>query len=136
MIRIPIIKVKNGSSEYSHIIGTDRHDTLYLDKESGGLQYCNSQCMAGTKIYRGEQEYKFDMPPIPNDNPEYTTTGNPEIEFVGLDEFINIISSYIDEKSKTDMELLDMLKKLNIKEIEEHEKLSSAQDEAGIKWMI
>ncbi len=45
-MRIPIIKVKDGECE--HIVGTNNHDVLYVDKESGGIQFLNIQCCEGT----------------------------------------------------------------------------------------
>lgn len=54
---IPIIKVKDG--EYEHIVGTNSHDVLYVDVESGGIHYLNVQCQEGTKKYDGEQTMQF-----------------------------------------------------------------------------
>lgn len=56
-MRIPIIKVRDGECE--HIVGTNSHDVLYVDKESGGIQFLNIQCCEGTKKHDGEQTMQF-----------------------------------------------------------------------------
>ena len=50
----PIIRVANkiGDEVFTHIVGTDPHDVLLLDNETGGLQYCDMQMMGGTKRYK------------------------------------------------------------------------------------
>lgn len=57
----PIIKVKDKRLGYDHIVGTNSHDLLYVDEETGGIQYLNLQCMAGTKVYSKEKDndYQF-----------------------------------------------------------------------------
>lgn len=50
----PLIKVKDleiAKSCPEHIVGTNSHDSLYIDDESGGIQYLNLQCCEGTKKF-------------------------------------------------------------------------------------
>lgn len=44
---MPIIRVTDNADGTTHIVGTNKHDRLYLD-EDGCIQYINIQCMAGT----------------------------------------------------------------------------------------
>ena len=46
---IPLIIIKDG--EYEHIFDTDTHDSLYIDKETGGIQYLSLHCSEGTKRF-------------------------------------------------------------------------------------
>jgi hypothetical protein len=46
-MRFPIIKVRDKADGRIHILGTNSHDTLYVDN-SKGLQYLNLQCDDGT----------------------------------------------------------------------------------------
>lgn len=52
-MRIPIIKVRDG--DYEHVVGTNSHDVLYVDNESGGIQYLNVQGYEGTKKLTGSR---------------------------------------------------------------------------------
>ena len=50
MFKIPIIKVKDRSVYgKAHIVGTNPHDSLYIDNYSGGIHYHNIQCCASTQ---------------------------------------------------------------------------------------
>ena len=51
---IPIIEVQDG--DYKHIVGTNSHDILYIDEDSGGIQYLNMQCCEGTEKYEGDRQ--------------------------------------------------------------------------------
>ena len=44
---IPLIIISDYG--YEHILGNTSHDTLYIDKESGGIQFLGLQCCQGTK---------------------------------------------------------------------------------------
>lgn len=77
---IPTIKVKDG--DYEHIVGTNSHDVLYVDKDSGGIQYLNVQCQEGTKKYDGEQTMQF------IGGPGYFE--DVQIQFVTVEELIEI----------------------------------------------
>ena len=127
---IPIIKVKDKHSGYEHIIGTNSHDLLYVDKETGGLQYLNLQCMAGTKVYnQGEKpDYKF----IGNQPDEYVP--DVTVEYVTVEELINIAIKNMHEQTEAKIELDKMLL-MYIEEAEKcQEKLENAiPDTSGIR---
>ena len=79
-MRVPIIKVKDG--DYEHIVGTNSHDVLYVDKESGGILYLNIQCCEGTEKLDGEQTMQFvGMPGY---------FADCQIQFVTVEELIEI----------------------------------------------
>lgn len=48
-MRIPLIIIRDG--EFEHIFDTDTHDRLYIDKETGGIQYLSLHCSEGTKRF-------------------------------------------------------------------------------------
>lgn len=43
IIMIPVIKVKDKCGDRIHIVGTNSHDTLHIDEETGGIHYRNLQ---------------------------------------------------------------------------------------------
>ena len=73
----PIIRVKDSATGHIHIVGTNSHDTLYIDDSTGGIQYRNLQKSEAT----GGGDYEF----VGEDN-EYSPY--PEIEFVDFDELL------------------------------------------------
>lgn len=55
----PIIKVKDNDYKNVHIVGSDEHDSLYIDEETGGIQYLNLQCVCGTKKFENKSVFEF-----------------------------------------------------------------------------
>lgn len=55
----PVIKVKDNYNGTEHILGTNSHDSLYIDAETGGIHYLNLQCCAGTRKFEGKSDYEF-----------------------------------------------------------------------------
>lgn len=102
-MRIPIIKVKDG--EYEHIVGTNSHDVLYLDEKTGGIQYLNMQCYEGTEIYGGEQTMKFVAEPLE----EFDVHG-PRIQFVTVEELIEIAIKQMKDSTESKLKMHEMLK--------------------------
>lgn len=96
----PVIKVKDKDTGSIHILGTDRHDTLYVDDSTGGLHYMNLQNCEGTVK---NSCYEF-MSESENQYSPYT-----EVEFVTFDEFLEIYKKQIGitvEKEKYFREVL------------------------------
>lgn len=87
-MRIPIIKVRS-KDRHEHIVGEDIHDTLYID-EKGALQYMNAHCCEGT----GFPEEGYAFVGIGGDG-EGSLTGRPEVEFVTLDQLIEIEAEHL-----------------------------------------
>ena len=79
---IPIIRIKDGDGE-PRIVGTDSHDTLHVDDETGGIQYLNLQCCEGTKKYASDASFKF-----VGETNEYSPY--EEIQFVTFEELAQI----------------------------------------------
>ena len=79
-MRFPVIRIRdNGSKEQTErIVGTNHHDVLYIDSESGGIHYLNIQCMAGT-----ESDFEFI-------GTEPYFTGDCEIEMMEIEQLIEI----------------------------------------------
>lgn len=55
----PIIKVKDNDYKNVHIVGSDEHDSLYIDEETGGIQYLNLQYVCGTKKFENKSIFEF-----------------------------------------------------------------------------
>ena len=87
-MRIPIIKVRS-KDRHEHIVGEDIHDTLYID-EKGALQYLNAHCCEGT----GFPEEGYAFVGMGGDG-EGSLTGRPEVEFVTLDQLIEIEAEHL-----------------------------------------
>lgn len=101
----PIIKVKDKRTGREHIVGTNTHDQLLIDVETGGIQYLNLQNMCGTEIIDGESEYEFVG--IEDDfNLCY------QIEFVTFDELIEIYKKQINLSQETERRIRDAIKKV------------------------
>ena len=99
----PIIRVKdNCGMHHEHIVGSNSHDVLYVDK-SGGIHYLNSQNMAGTK-YAGEG-YSF-----MGVESRFSISGRPEIEFVTFDQLIDMATESLNEGMKAKIESYKVLR--------------------------
>lgn len=55
----PIIKVKDNDYKNVHIVGSDEHDSLYINKETGGIYYLNLQCSCGTEKFEHKSTFEF-----------------------------------------------------------------------------
>ena len=100
----PIIKVRdNCGMHHEHIVGSNSHDVLYIDK-TGGIHYLNAQCMAGTKF--ADEGYSF----IGIESEE-SISCIPEIEFVTLDQLIDMATESLSEGMKAKIESYKMLRK-------------------------
>ena len=106
-MQFPIIKVRNKSSQgCKHIVGTNSHDLLMLD-ENGNIKYHNMQCCEGT----GEDgAYEF----VGEKDEMYGTT----IEFVTLDELVEIYIGQTDSLCESDRKIIGLAKEFREKQIE------------------
>lgn len=116
----PIIKVKDNNCAHEHIVGTNRHDQLYVDHENGGLQYLNMQCLEGTSVNEGEQSYSF--------MGKNTSLHNEklEIEFVTIEQLIEIAIQNMKEQTENKIQLDNMIVKYFEEKEESLEKLKNA----------
>ena len=133
MFKIPIIKVKDrGKYGRSHIVGTDPHDSLYIDKFSGGIHYHNIQCCAST-------QKRFDD----GEDPDYgfifeASEGyfhDAEIEFVSPEQLFEIIIDTIQMQTKKRVKLLELHHKY-LEEVEIQSKIiGETEEKLGIKQL-
>ncbi|MBU9738867.1 hypothetical protein [Diplocloster agilis] len=90
----PLIKIKDLAvlkNRPERVVGTNTHDSLYIDKESGGIQYLNLQCCEGTKKYGNSPvSYQFS-----GENNEYSPYC--EITFVTFEQLCEV---YLEETRK------------------------------------
>lgn len=112
---IPVIKVRDKAYGTEHIIGTNSHDALVVDKYK--IEYYNLQNGCGT--YDGD-EYGY----------EFAFEGNewdiPYIQFVTLEEWIKLSMNDIDEQTKWLIKFYKHYVELQQKKVQE------AREKAGI----
>lgn len=116
---IPVIKVFDKATEYEHIVGTNHHDRLIVDKHK--ITYGNLQNGCGTDD-DGGYGYEFVVPKT-----EKQSWADPHIEFVTLEEFITMSEEQISEEVHNKIELYSMFKDMM------KEDLERAKKETGIK---
>lgn len=97
---IPIIKVKDGNFE--HIVGTNSHDVLYVDEESGGIQYLNIQCYEGTKKFNGERTMRF-----VGEAGHFEET---QIQFVTVEEMVRLAIKNMEDGTEAKLKMHQMMR--------------------------
>ena len=107
----PIIEVVDKGRGGRHIVGTNSHDALHIDNETGGLHYYNLQCGEGTGEYGS---YEF----IGEDN-EYGP--GSEIRFVTFEELLEIYKKEVELTAEAEKNIREILAAT-------HEKLSAELD--------
>lgn len=133
-MRIPLIKIR---SEFSpehmteHLVGTNRHDCLYI--HNNGIHYMNIQGMIGTE-HPEESHMRFATEKC---DIEYSFTGEPEIEFVSVEEFLEILKQELRKEVEDEKEfqrvLPEILKAAEVKQ--EHDKqLDDLRKSDGYVW--
>lgn len=55
----PLISIKDNNYKDIHIIGSDKHDSLYIDKKTGGIHYLNLQCYCGSEKFENQSAFEF-----------------------------------------------------------------------------
>lgn len=90
----PIIRVLDlDNEEHEHIVGTNTHDMLVVDEDSGELEYYNLQCGEGTKKYHGHSSFRF------AGVPSHLGT---VVEFVSFEKLCELYRQQTDEDAKRD----------------------------------
>lgn len=108
----PVIKIKDKDFDHIHIVGTNSHDQLYIDEETGGIQYLDLQCMGSTKKRNNDQYCKF----VGSESKEHGE--KLLIDFVTIEELIEIAIKNMKEQTDNKLELDNMI----LKYFEEKEK--------------
>lgn len=112
---IPVIKVRDKANNTEHIIGTNSHDALVVDKHK--IEYYNLHNGCGTY---GDDEYGYEF--VFEEN-EWDV---PYIQFVSLEEWVMLSMHDIDEQTKDLVFSYNMLAKI-------HQKAAQrARENAGI----
>jgi len=112
-IKIPVIRVQNGLSKTIHIVGTDIHDELYI--QNNCIHYENTNNFTGSEI--GSYQYIGEK----ND-----LTGQVNVEFVSIEEFIEMITA----NYEFDKETLNRLNDFKISSLKQEEDIKKAQEDA------
>jgi len=98
-MRIPIIKIKDG--DYSHIVGTNSHDMLYI--ENNAVHYLNLQCMDGTRY--GGMKFEGIEPD------EWSSFYSPTVEMVTIEELIEIAIKNCEKYAECKLKLQEVMEK-------------------------
>lgn len=114
---IPVIRVRDKAHDEVHIVGSNSHDSLTV--RSDCIEYYNLQNGCGT---HGRDEYGYEFVFEPNQ------WGASYIEFVTLEEFIEMSKQDIDENAKARIEFYKAYK------AGVFEKVKEAQEDAGITY--
>ncbi len=125
----PVIKVKDGSFE--HIVGTNSHDTLFIDKESGGIHYRSLQNEGTTeRVIDGEPceyiPYEFVGTKTP-DSPW------PEIEFVTFEQLFQIAIDQMNLSADREVEFNEMMQKYLEAKTNASNKVRESREKTGIR---
>ena len=129
---IPVIKVKDVRyGTKPHIVGTDPHDQLFIDEETGGIHYMSLHNSESTeRVISGEKygEYVYEF--VGTQPDEYNPF--PLVEFLTVEELFetimrelensaesteqmcNLFSEYLNKKKETDKRIADAKQKSNI----------------------
>ena len=133
MIRIPIIKVKDlGDFGTAHIVGTDPHDSLYIDNFTGGIHYHNIQCCASTQkvFHDGEDpDYGFVF------DAREGYFHDAEIEFITPEQLFEMIIKTLHTQSEENTKLLELHHKYLEAANAQHEKVKKAEEKFGLKQL-
>lgn len=110
---IPVIRVRNNNTGYSHIVGSNTHDALVSD--GNVIWYFSHQ--GGTTREGDEKTHEFDMfrPDV-----DYL---DPYIEFVTLEEWIKLSEQDIDDNIRRAVEMYQYFvedRNDQLEEIREH----------------
>jgi hypothetical protein len=100
---VPIIKINDNG--HVHIVGTNSHDTLFVDENTGGIQYLNLQCMEGTRKHCGKAEMSF----VTKELEEWEVY--PQIEMVTIEELIEIATKTMVDQTEASLRMHESLKK-------------------------
>ena len=113
---IPVIKIRDKQDGSVHIVGSNSHDSLIVNKHS--ITYYNLQNGCGT--YDDEYGYEFVY--------EENEWDVPYIQFVTLEEWMKLNMNDIDEQTKELIHSYNAFAKMHQKAAQE------ARKKAGIIW--
>lgn len=122
-MRFPIIKIRDNCvpERKERIVGANNHDCLYID-DNGAIQYLNTQYMCGT-LYP-EEGYSF----VGVDIGEYSIPMRPEIEFLTLEQIIELAKNNMTKSVEATIKSYYALKE------REKARLDKCKQETGITF--
>lgn len=127
----PIIKVKDSQGEaFEHIVGTNSHDTLFIDKESGGIHYMSLQNEESTeKILNGEkyEMYAYEFVGEENEYSPYM-----QIEFVPFEKLFEIVMNEMEQSAEKEIKLNEMMRAYLDKRDSVNKKIEESRRKTGI----
>lgn len=93
-----LIYVRDKDTGYIHIVGTDKHDRLYLD-DSGNIQYLNLQNGGSTE---GDYEFVLDEQGHNQNDLTFTKEEQEKYGLSNMDDYFNSIEleTYMDLEAK------------------------------------
>lgn len=93
---IPIIRVRDTDNGNSHIVGTDSHDELLLENDTGSIYYGNMQNL---ETSRKDLNNAYEFESVENADCVQS------IEFVTLEEFVEIYTKIAKEQAQSEFDL-------------------------------
>lgn len=101
----PVIKIKEkrGDKEITHIVGTNSHDSLFI--EGNAIHYSNLQGMVGTR-YPDESGMYFSG----REPDEYSFSPYAEVEMVTMEELIEIAEQNMVKQTDASIRMHNALK--------------------------
>lgn len=130
-MRFPVIRVKDVlDPESTHIVGTDPHDSLFIDEESGGIHYRSLQNSEGTQKILGGEPYDWYAYEFEGKKNGYDAT--PYVEFVSFEELLEHVMKAVEESAENKAKLLRLADQYYKAEAKAEETVREAQEETGV----
>ena len=122
-MKFPLIKIKclqNDGSQFTRIVGTNSHDCLYV--ENNAIHYLDIQSVVSTQ-YPEESGFYFDG----KYDPDYSFSDKPEIEFLTVEEVIELAMKNMIQQTESSIKLHKLIKKY----FEEKERCKMLREKDG-----
>lgn len=131
---VPIIKVRSraygSGNSNEHIVGSDSHDMLFIDDETGGIHYLNLQNEeTSQKAFHGKPRRYYAYEFV---GQESFCTPGMEIQFVDIEDFIKMAIDQMQNDAEKKEQLMMSLKKVKNTKKECNERIKSARYQTGI----
>lgn len=99
----PVIRVidRDVKGMEPHIVGTNSHDELRVDEETGGLQYHNLQNGEGSKRYGKDDYHAYDFVAPREVDAEGYGPGDMRVEFVTMEQLMELYIEQIKASAET-----------------------------------
>lgn len=98
-MKIPIIRLSGG-----HIVGTNSHDRLYI--KDNAIHYLTTQSLAATENREDGIEFEGVLDWVSED-----ITGVPSVEFIDVEELVEVAISHCKDSTESQLRLRKALKR-------------------------